>query len=584
MHSIEIIIKNKKRQFSECIKTLARMSQSHHLSNKAGGFPVFFDNQTYNKQSFFEERIENAIWKMLVNDVLKEMLCREYCLQKGILVEWKEMDPQVAYSYVEKIEEKYPLEFIVISDGKRTGYRYTNCYWLEDEMEKVFTNNNLDNLRIIDFSSEKTSSFMHPLMVSPRFSSLVDKIPLQEFFAEFFSKKEYEIYLSSVQTAVSESYKYVGLQSVSNLTPQHLPYFIKGVLKDLSTSKLSSQTYTIFRKSKLKSDIKNILTDCNNQFTAKDFIEFDRLFYKEKRYLALCGKENFAHSFITSEYLYQTLREGNEFDYTAIVSGYLKSVEQLLSRIEKFLLDNLPSEQLYIKSSRFEKKNKNEFEDVWKGRKKRHVKFKPANQKYFDTTFAPLVNLIGDDESGWLISDGARSLIIAYLHIYCSECRNEHFHKDNINDFKEVDIIRNNTLLLFYYVLGGFKFFDNKSKDYQVLGILDRTYEDMYHAIMKLSNGGDYFLITFSDGSSSLVALPMNHGEPEYDENGLMINPNLRFVKIERDITDDWHKDNWHSIEEDVQSDSNIYITPANMPGKLQFVDKKSGKCVDIEW
>ena len=77
------------------------------------------------------------------------------------------------------------------------------------------------------------------------------------------------------------------------------------------------------------------------------------LFYKEKRYLALCGKEDFAHSFITSEYLYQTLRGNNEFDYTAIVSGYLKSVEQLLFRIEKFLLNNLPSEQLLPSSLQF---------------------------------------------------------------------------------------------------------------------------------------------------------------------------------------------------------------------------------------
>ena len=584
MQSVEIIIKNKVNQFSECIKRLASMSQSHHLSNKAGGFPVFFDDQTYNEQSFFEEIIENAIWRMLVNDVLKDMLCEEYCLQKGISVEWEEMHPQITSSCVEKIEEKYPLEFIVISDGKRTGYRYTNCYWFEDEMEKVFSDYNLDNLRIIDFSSEKTSSFMHPLMVSPRYSSLVDIISLQDFFTEFFSKNEYDIYISGVQTAVSESYKYVGFQSVSNLTPQHLPFFINGVFKNLSASKLSSQTYTIIKKGKLKSDIKNILNDRNNRFTAKDYIEFDRLFYKEKRYLALCGKEDFAHSFITSEYLYQTLRGNNEFDYTAIVSGYLKSVEQLLFRIEKFLLNNLPSEQLYIKSSRYDKKKKNEFEDDWKGRSKRHVKFKPVNQRYFDTTFAPLANLIGDYESGWSISDGARSLIIAYLHIYCSECRNEHFHKDNINNLQEVDIIRKNTILLFYYVLGGFRFFDNKSKDYQVLGILDRTYEDMYHAIMKQSHGGDYFLITFSDGSSSFVALPMNHGDPEYDENGSMLNPNLRFVRIERDIADDWHKDNWCSIEEDVQSDSNIYITPANMPEKIQFVDKKSGKCVDIEW
>ena len=48
-------------------------------------------------------------------------------------------------------------------------------------------------------------------------------------------------------------------------------------------------------------------------------------------------------------------------------------------------------------------------------------------------------------------------------------------------------------------------------------GPVDRTFEDMYHAVMKLSNGGDYFLITFTGGLQCLAALPMNHGDPESD-------------------------------------------------------------------
>ena len=585
MRSIEVILKEKIAQFSDQIKKLADMSQAHHLSNKAGGFPIFFENQTYNEQSFFEERIENAIWKILVNNILKDLFCDEYCTKKGVIVQWKRMYPPITYSYVEKTEEKYPLEFVIVYGGTRTGYRYTNCYWFEEQMEAVFKNNSLDELRILDFSSNKTSSFMHPLMVSPKYRSLVTKVTLRDFFVEFFSEEEYDTYLSSVQAAVFEAYKYVGLQSVSNLTLQHLPYFIKGIFKDLSVSKLSSKTYSIFKPDRLKKEFKKILADSNNHFTAEDYKELDRLFYGEKRYLALCGKEAFAHSFITSEYLYQTLRINNVFDYTAIVSGYLKSVEQLLFRIESYLLNNLPSEQLWIKSSRSDMKKKpDEFVDNWKGRSKRHVKFTPDNQKYFDTTFTPLVNLIGDYERGWNISEGGRNLVTTYLQVYCSECRNEHFHKDNINNLREVDIIRDNTILLFYYVLGGFNFYGNKEKDYQVLGIVDRSFEDMYHAIMKQSNGGDYFLITFTDGLLCLAALPMNHGNPEYDENGSMINPSLRFVKIDRNVTDDWHKDNWSSIENDVQSDSNIFITPDNMPAKIQYVNKVTGERVNVEW
>ena len=584
MSDLKRILNKYTSRFLEQIERYSNKDNDRHYSNKSGGFPIFYDNRTYNEQSAFEERIENFIWRHLVNDVLKEMFSADYCSLRKIQCEWRRINLQCASSYVDKIESLYPYEFIISDKGRRIGYRYTNCYWLEKIMESVLKDNHLDELRIIDFSSPDTSTFLHPLIASKKYSSIVTKVTIEDFFIEYFSKEDYDLYLQTVKEAVGQAYRYVGFQSISNLTSQHLPYFIQNTFRFLELSALPFQTYTIFKPSNLRKEIKEILDDPLNHISAEDYKEFDRLFYGEKRYLALCGKDAFAHSFITSEYLYKTLRSNNEFDYTSIVSGYLKSVEQLLFRIESYLLNDLPPEQLWIKCRPHRNDKRDIFSNDVNGRKSRHVRFKPEYENHFDTTFISLVNLIGDYESGWVISEGGRKLVITYLQIYCSECRNEHFHKDNINDPKEVDIIRQNTILLFYYVLGGFRFYGKKDKDYQVLGIVNRVYEDMYHAIMKKSNGGEYFIITFEDSSPMLTALPLNHGIPIYDENGSMINPSLRFVRIDRDVVDDWHDDNWCIIEEDIQSEKNIYVTPDNLPIKIQYVDKMSGEKKDVEW
>ena len=583
MRSIELILKDKTAQFSDQIKKLADMSQAHHFSNKAGGFPVFFENQTYNEQSFFEERIENAIWKILVNDILKDMFCDEYCASKGIAVEWKRMHPQITYSYVEKTEEKYPLEFVVVSDGKRTGYRYTNCYWLEEQMEAVFKNNSLDDLRIIDFSSDKISSFMHPIMVSPKYRSLVAKVTLRDFFVEFFSEEEYDTYLSNVQTAVLEAYRYVGLQTVPNMTLQYMAYFIKKELKEISGSYLGSQEYKVINIDDLKDGLKDRVNRASDVISADDYKIMDENFYNHGRYYAMCGGEAFAHSFLTSEYLYKTMQSNNHFDYTAVVAGYLKSIEQLLYKTVLFTLNNGTERELWIKYRYVKAETQPETRNF---NNTKHVRFVPENEKFFDTAFTPLVNLLNVNVNGWSVSKKARNRIITCLNVFCAECRNEHFHKDNISieDIDEVKTIRHNTMILFYYILGAYAFSGDAEKDKEVLGIKDRRYDEMYQAIMAQSAGGDYFILSFADDQQILCAFPMNHGAPEYDESGLMKNPKLRFVKVNRDIDDDWHNDNWSFIEDDTDSASNLYITPQNMPVKIQYVDKVSGKRIDIEW
>ncbi len=582
MNRIEIIVGKKTNLFLKQIKRLSNISHGHPFSNRPIGFPIFYKDEKFYEKAFFDERIENLTWRILVNGVIRELFSADYCMSPCINVEWPEINLQLASSYVETIERYYPFEFIVESDDKRTGYRYSNCYWSEEQIKRVFHDCRLDSLEIIVFS-EEISSVTYPLIVPKQFREQVEFITLKDFFLRFFSEQDYKSYLEMIQETMMQAYQYVGLQTIPNMTLQYLSHFTKKTLDDICTTSLSKKEYIVVNFDKLKPSLRENINSTTNCISEEDYRTMDEAFYKQGRYYAMCGSALFAKSFLTSEYLFQTMQTNNHFDYTAIVTGYLKSIEQLLYMMVMFTLRNGTDRELWIKYKWVDSENNPETRLI---NHTKHVRFIRENEVFFDTSFGPLVNLLNANRNGWLVSRQARNRIITCLLVFCAECRNEHFHKDNIDveHFREVEIIRHNTVLLLYYLLGGYAFSGDVSADQKELGIKDRRFDEMYQAIMRQSIGGDYFILNLKDCKSWLVALPFNHGEIEYNEDGLIKNPQIRFVRINRSIEDDWHQDDWQSFEEGPSSESDILITPDNMPLSIQYIEKTSGKRKTIIW
>ena len=167
--------------------------------------------------------------------------------------------------------------------------------------------------------------------------------------------------------------------------------------------------------------------------------------------------------------------------------------------------------------------------------------------------------------------------------IYCDECRNEHFHKDNISNPTEVEVIRSNTLQLLFWLIGGFKLTGTATDDNNLLGIPNRDFDRFYWAVKKCSCGGGYFSITFGC-NTYLVAMPMHQVNAQIDSNGLLFDTNLRFVIINRATITGWENDNWQTIENDISSENVLLVTRDHMPDSLKFINKMTGKATSILW
>ena len=168
-------------------------------------------------------------------------------------------------------------------------------------------------------------------------------------------------------------------------------------------------------------------------------------FLQKKMEYAFVGKSHYAKSFMTSEYLYRYFKKNPMFDYTPIVSGYIKSIEQLLYVICK--------SYLYLEK-----------------RKENMGSWTMGNYKDFisknEDIIRPELRKVKD-------------VIVDCLESYRVAIRNQLFHRDFCNDWEKVEYIRKNTIFLYVVLLG---MLEDKliQGNPMLLNVLDVEYDHLF--------------------------------------------------------------------------------------------------------
>lgn len=163
-----------------------------------------------------------------------------------------------------------------------TGYRYSDCYYNDDQLDRIFESNNLDELKIIVFSESMPS---RPLLIPQNYTDRVRRFLLKDFFDEYFSEEDYQYYVSTVRNTVAEAYAYIGLDTISELTVQNLPYFIEALEDKLRRTDYDSlrNPYRIIDENRKHYNNKHQL------ILPEDFDTLDQNFFEDERYLAMTG-------------------------------------------------------------------------------------------------------------------------------------------------------------------------------------------------------------------------------------------------------------------------------------------------------
>lgn len=281
----------------------------------------------------------------------------------------------------------------------------------------------------------------------------IKRISIQELFLKYVSEGEYKRFKKNIEAFENKVKEYIGLRVVKTLHPSTL-YRFKRIVRD----SLKNYMYAELVGDNIKPD----------QF---DLIK--KQFIKKEVYTAVIENKVFSDSFITAEWLYDSYKNAGRIDYTFVVLGYFKSIEQMLYA---YILLHV-GEKYNLKRKYIEGDSKYTYTN--KEGKEKLRKYVPINQENIDED--RLDTTLGTMISGFFCSErNIKKLIrkdidsevtVPYIEGILRKVktlRNGNFHKHNISEKeaeKKVEEARDITYLTFFLVLGAYRLRSSKEKD-----------------------------------------------------------------------------------------------------------------------
>ena len=325
-----------------------------------------------------------------------------------------------------------PFQIVFKKDRQRTGVVFSTLRdagsYCEHFVEGDYS---VEALKIVLLVNPRESAY-DTLIASVNEFNAKRKIPLErvtlrEFWEQHFGKDGYVVLVEYINRFNEQAKSVIGFSTVITPTEHALQRF-----REKTGEMLCSFPY------------KETIPDNIYQ---KQIDIFYNNYIEHGLWRAMIGKSNFAISFITSEWNFSMYQLSENLDLTSIVSGYLKSIEQLI-----WAIIELKKEKTFSIKSKLGGL----------------VEFSMENEDVIDGTLWSLEQVI--KHNSWMVEVNyhARNYMIQAIDDWREKHRNGYFHRDNLQSEAKVKEIRNQTLQLYFLILGGCKI---KKEDFERLGI-----------------------------------------------------------------------------------------------------------------
>lgn len=324
----------------------------------------------------------------------------------------------INYSYNEKRIAAFFLFDLTYLDGDRTDY---------DKIGKALKEKagEIDEIRIYVFRNCINAYTLAGLVNGSEEyneNGLVKVMTIRDFFCEMWGEDEYlsfEKYANDYELKVKNI---IGYKTVIAPTKQTVRVF-----KTIKSEMLKQENYKAIAD---KGELGTI--------SGLDFERIKTNYLQNKMYRVMVSSNDFADSFVSAEWAYDVFSNAmGELELTGIISGYLKSIEQLLYRIARFHRD----EGLYIKT-----KNGNQ-------------PYTTTNEEIIDSTLGSLKSFVFSYDAKQAINNKIRKYIKGAVELWTNYQRNGFFHKHNLfGADNKIKLVREQTLYLYFLILGGLNF------------------------------------------------------------------------------------------------------------------------------
>lgn len=253
----------------------------------------------------------------------------------------------------------------------------------------------------------------------------IELILYEEFIERFIAKEEVENFKNFMEGYQKEMRQILGFQ-------------ITELLNDKTLEKLKKESADLlinFDYQGLNDRVSNYYDGSRSEKLNKE--NFGKLydnFIREKRYEIMVGDADFARSFLTSEWIFKKYLYNENLDNSYIVTGYLKSVEQLLWDIILRL-----GQGKYIRGLEIQETDNDEIDKTL------------GSLEYFITSYE-------NDDIFDRVFAYSKHFLMRYLRnklrVWRTYYRNGYFHKDNLKDEEKIKKIREETIYIYFLLLG----------------------------------------------------------------------------------------------------------------------------------
>lgn len=232
-----------------------------------------------------------------------------------------------------------PFDFIIGNSCQRIGYTFSEFYGDEDvngildsyQVEKACIIRTWKTGRADEWIDRENEQY-------EKAGIRLESISLKSFFCTYFSAEEYDVFVECVEQYLEETREISGCTSIKYLSSMNLAVQKIYEEKILSDWDYKNYQYKIIDSKNKR--IQNYLYLANTVIPENELKNIDANYIQRKLFKSMLGCNEYAESFITSEWLYHSLKGKKNFDYTSVISGYLKSIEQLLYQIVLINVDN----------------------------------------------------------------------------------------------------------------------------------------------------------------------------------------------------------------------------------------------------
>ena len=343
--------------------------------------------------------------------------CRQLCI---------EMCRQLNLD-VSEISEVKDVDFIIQQNAKKIGFliSFSSNYMPNVDAELM---DSFDEFVVVVLqeATANTVEFYPPNSFKYKeyaFKNKIKNITVKQFF-DWLGTDDYEDFKECVGRYNYEAEQMLGL-TVSAIPTK----------KALGNHKI-----------KIKNELLSYFYEDELRQLFKDNEICDMRDYFESNYKIMLSSANFAQSLISSEWYYnlQVMTDGG-IEQTAIVAGYLKSLEQLLCSILLVLSDDDNNEFMFFTNKAGKEKTGKE-----------RLPLTRENQKLVLTMANNILKVIRANKKSILRKTVMTERVISYLEQYVDKTRNGYMHKDNLYEWMDIVNIRKKTYAAYFMVLGTF--------------------------------------------------------------------------------------------------------------------------------